>query len=911
MKEILITSSVLIATLMLLRRLFREKLSRRIQYALWLLVALRLLVPANLPAISFSVLSAAEPIEEAITLRWENPRFAAREDPTPAVPQTTEMHETVLSTEDTSPAAENVKAEAAAETSAHINAETVVHGIWAAGITAVGLFFLLSNLQFWKKLRKNRRRYDTESSLPVYLIEEDILSSSCLFGLFRPAIYLTPAALSSEEALRHVLLHEETHAKHLDTLWSLVRCVCLAVYWFDPLVWAAAFASRTDCELACDESVVARLGKDARISYGETLLSLVSSQRRRENPLLAATTMTAGKKELKARITRIVRQPKKFVFGTAAVLLMTVALAACTFTNGKESGKVQPLNGRELRGFNEQFFNSDAVYGEDGWPVNLHNQFANPINLYEKPEEINLYDLFYLESSEAPTDGEIRSVLETDPENLSCPAYKLSADRMDEILLANTGLTRDETKKNGLDSFTYSEEADAYFWMHGDTNYCGDLNFLCGTREKSSGGDLIRLYHRSTPFSGKGWYCVTLEPQDDNSFHFVSNQECEHPVIPMLLPEGKAEAKLSLNDLEPYVPPEIEQEIRPASDFDGDYHNRLENWDFDGNNIIVYRAADGVIRAAVVQEDGSYLVFLTGLNDECSAFFFDNLFGRSGFFVSHNGKYDEHSWGTVYDFFTFAEDGRPELLLRIRAPFEPPQMLDLDGDGKDELVSEAEVFFEQDGKLFCADLQNLTAQEFPELTFDCAQWDSYGRYCRLTEYGYDNFGYRWTGKLFYDGENLLVYPEKLHAEEHVVAGAADGVPAEVVREAKAFVEGCLAEEEESPYPIDDWRIESFSAGVREKVGETMIAGWAFNYEFHTTQPEKVVQAGGRYVTEDGWVSPGYPGCDWLFFEETEDGYRYLWHGMLNDMVPGAERWEEYLEEKAAAALLISDDTGSK
>lgn len=61
MKEILLTSSVLILALLLLRVLFRSAVSRRVQYALWLLVLVRLLVPVHLPAVNFSLLTAAEP----------------------------------------------------------------------------------------------------------------------------------------------------------------------------------------------------------------------------------------------------------------------------------------------------------------------------------------------------------------------------------------------------------------------------------------------------------------------------------------------------------------------------------------------------------------------------------------------------------------------------------------------------------------------------------------------------------------------------------------------------------------------------------------------------------------------------------------------------------------------------------
>ena len=50
MREILLTSSVLILAVLLLRRAFRDRISRRAQYVLWALVLVRLLVPVSLPA---------------------------------------------------------------------------------------------------------------------------------------------------------------------------------------------------------------------------------------------------------------------------------------------------------------------------------------------------------------------------------------------------------------------------------------------------------------------------------------------------------------------------------------------------------------------------------------------------------------------------------------------------------------------------------------------------------------------------------------------------------------------------------------------------------------------------------------------------------------------------------------------
>ena len=176
--------------------------------------------------------------------------------------------------------------------------------VWYAGMAGVGAWFLFTNLRFARALRKARTPYRVEGCrYPVYLVSA--LPSPCLFGVLRPAVYLNEKALQSPDALRFVLAHEQTHARHLDPLWSLLRGVCLTVYWFDPLVWLAAVLSREDGELACDEGTLRALGADERAAYGKTLLALVPVCDKPQNPLLGATTMTSGKRSLKERITRI------------------------------------------------------------------------------------------------------------------------------------------------------------------------------------------------------------------------------------------------------------------------------------------------------------------------------------------------------------------------------------------------------------------------------------------------------------------------------------------------------------------------------------------------------------------------------------------------------------------------------
>ena len=271
MKEILLTSSVLILALLLLRLLFRKTISRQVQYALWGLVALRLLVPVSLPAMEHNVLTAAEPVTARITAPalYVTPYRETIVSAPPGVFQTPAPYQAFrvdTATEDSTVTFTDGKnVTHSIEYKSQIPLTPVLKAVWHAGMYVMAAWFLLANLRFMLRLRRSRKPYPVENCpYPVYLTAD--LPSPCLFGLFHPAVYLTPAAVESPETLRHVLIHETTHARHLDPLWSLLRCVCLAVYWFDPLVWDRRHRLPPGLRAGLRRGGLRRLGEDRSAS---------------------------------------------------------------------------------------------------------------------------------------------------------------------------------------------------------------------------------------------------------------------------------------------------------------------------------------------------------------------------------------------------------------------------------------------------------------------------------------------------------------------------------------------------------------------------------------------------------------------------------------------------------------------
>lgn len=216
---------------------------------------------------------------------------------------------------------------------------------------------------------------------------------------------------------------------------------------------------------------------------------------------------------------------KKNIFAALMVLVLIVTMSGCgkSGTDSSEDVQLVPLTDKELAYFNgTEFFNKEYLNNVVD-SINIHNQFLS--SLYDKPEDIDLFELFYCgsETAEPVTDEETSAAAEaggmSGAVDFVPPPDKISTENMNEVLLKNTGLTVDQTNKVGLEELIYLEQYDAYYHFHGDTNYRMNVEFSSGERQ----GDLIRLTYEDT-FMADGEKIITLREQD-GKYLFVSNEK--------------------------------------------------------------------------------------------------------------------------------------------------------------------------------------------------------------------------------------------------------------------------------------------------------------------------------------------------------------------------------------------------
>lgn len=386
MAEMMISGAVMICVVLIVRQLTFGKISMRLRYALWLAVAVRLILPFHFGSSPYSIMSGIGQIRQYYSSMRENEQSDVDGGYDPGEKDRQTADDTAGSTrrpdmiQDMSAETESAQAEPAAggltdmETGGIVAGvaepeafETVSSGdkknmgrqyrlsqegisgfhmavkaVWIIGMMVAGGFMLFRQVRFVAYLHRIREQAQTAClpetwiqrlaghGLRVWLVRG--LPSPCLAGR---DIYINPELYADEEARLHILAHEYAHAVQRDTLWAAVRSALCVIWWFQPLVWLAAYAAKHDSELACDERAVALLGETQRFSYGRTLLTLIHSGHDRSSACGVVLSMAGSGRRIRQRISAIADTRKRSSIAVGGAALTVLLLCGCAYTGAQ------------------------------------------------------------------------------------------------------------------------------------------------------------------------------------------------------------------------------------------------------------------------------------------------------------------------------------------------------------------------------------------------------------------------------------------------------------------------------------------------------------------------------------------------------------------------------------------------
>lgn len=298
-----LTLSALILVVLLVRAVFKNRVPKRMIYALWLVVLLKLCLPGTLFALPvLPAEQAAAPVQRA--------ELPAQTAPVTQPPAQTGMQ--------TQASVQPVTQEPVKPAAKPLTATQILRIIWFSGSALLGLWMLGSWLVFTARLRKSRKFLGRHGKTNIYVSSR--IPSPCLAGLI-PAVYLTRNVLQNDTTAL-ILRHELTHLRHLDPLWSFCRTAAVVVYWWNPFVWLAAILSKRDAELACDEAVAAGLPDSERIAYARAILA--------QAPRRGAALSLAGP-PVKERILFLTKKQRTSVLCVILALILVVSATGCSF----------------------------------------------------------------------------------------------------------------------------------------------------------------------------------------------------------------------------------------------------------------------------------------------------------------------------------------------------------------------------------------------------------------------------------------------------------------------------------------------------------------------------------------------------------------------------------------------------
>lgn len=327
-----IMASIAILLMIPLRKLFRKQLGNSAICFGWLLVAIRLLCPLSLPNPFIREIRPAflsdetiRPIAGQIKVRLVD-----------AIGDVGRLFWQAGNKEGYS------RMQAAADGVDYNGYPQTIAWIILIGAACVLLWFGFSNIRFRKKLRAGRieeisgglkemylNMCKERKVRPVPVYFTDPVPGACLVGVFRPFIVLP--VITAPEDVKNVLTHEICHLKNRDHIWNILRMLCCAIHWFNPLVWLAASMSRTDSELRCDDRVTEAMDEQERKDYANVL---VYAAARKSMPGIGvmATGMTMTGKRLKNRVLGVIQNRKPirafaFVFMAVAFTCLVGAFA--------------------------------------------------------------------------------------------------------------------------------------------------------------------------------------------------------------------------------------------------------------------------------------------------------------------------------------------------------------------------------------------------------------------------------------------------------------------------------------------------------------------------------------------------------------------------------------------------------
>ncbi len=210
---------------------------------------------------------------------------------------------------------------------------SAVQVMWLIGCSALVIYFFMQYLRMWNRLRYSIPLSDNEyienwlSGISMFrnikIMQNDRIQMPVAVGIWNPKIIL-PKKMDycNYRYMDFVLNHELVHIKRLDMLWKSCMVLALSLYWMNPFIWAMYILFVRDLEIACDERIIKKFGKESSSEYAYALVHFAENQ----NSVSSVYFNSFSKNSLEERIVLIVNKKTIGIMSCVAAVAIVVAV---------------------------------------------------------------------------------------------------------------------------------------------------------------------------------------------------------------------------------------------------------------------------------------------------------------------------------------------------------------------------------------------------------------------------------------------------------------------------------------------------------------------------------------------------------------------------------------------------------
>lgn len=360
-----LSGSILAVLILLLKPFIKDRLSKSVQYYIWLVVLLRLVIPFS--------------FDESIVNRvfvnnsWPHAEITNQEMPSSILPSVETNVTNGVYNQDS-------------DHQRFLNDlfSQYLFYLWLLGVIIVLFVNITGYVGFSRALNKNSRPAEERDKRILHelaqgkrlpgLVRNRWINTPMLMGFLKPVIVIPDLALDDKQ-LVNILRHELTHLRRFDIVVKWFTLIVVSIHWFNPFIYFIKKEMNQACEFACDEAVIRGFSNAEKQSYGDTLIAVVAENNVRTGFLQA--TMSEQKKTLKDRLQAIMAYKTKSKFAVSvSVLLLLAAIGTAVFLGAHTNSS------KEVIYRNEPF----------GFTLNLTKEFADGTEIRDEGNVVYFVD---------------------------------------------------------------------------------------------------------------------------------------------------------------------------------------------------------------------------------------------------------------------------------------------------------------------------------------------------------------------------------------------------------------------------------------------------------------------------------------------------------------------------------------